>query len=225
MTATGVPAGTKVSASAEVHSSHIRAAMGEFLATQDRHAPISTANLRATYTESTSYLMAVICQFHAQMPVLKFTDRLMAEISAGATVVDVGCAGGITGLTLAREGFRVTFHDFEGLGLDFVRHYAAREGLDVRVVPYGEEPAGFHHDWAVALDVIEHTGNELGFLRWMKQMGDTVAFSIPTVGFEPPYRPVVDAWIDREAVEWVVRRRYEVLYWQMIENRTFVVFR
>lgn len=207
------------------HSSHIRAAMLDFFRDRGNSVPVSPNNLMATYTESVPYLLNTVCEFHQQTPVLAFTDRLVAEIPAGASVVDVGCAGGITGLTLARKGRAVTFHDFEGLGLAFIRHYAATEGLTVRVVPYGQEPSPFKHDWAVALDVIEHTGNALGFLKWMKGMGETVAFSIPSVGFEPPYVNVVDRWMDHEALRWVLERRHDLLYWNSVENRTFCVYR
>jgi hypothetical protein len=97
--------------------------------------------------------------------------------------------------------------------------------IDVSVYPYDEKRRRHTHSWAVALDVIEHTGNHLGFLSWMKTLGDTVAFTVPHVSYRPPYVEVLDEWVDIEALLWVIERRYDLVRHYVAEGRTFVVYR
>lgn len=224
------------------------------------------------YTQSPKYLAEIIAPFHTQSDVLRCLAWLADSIEPHHTVWDVGCSCGFTGLVLAKMGRQVGFHDFEGLALDFIRHYAALEGLEVEVYPYPElrvtemqmhrfkeamleapeklngrnpatafevwakeegswTPGGLgipmpaHRDWAIALDVIEHTGNQLGFLRWMKDLGSTVVFSIPDTPFLPPYVPVVDAWVDTAALVWTIEKRYHLIDMVTDSDRTYVIYR
>ena len=235
--------------------------------------PDGDADMRAMYTQSPRYLRDVIAPFHMQEDVLRCMAWLAGNVQPHHTVWDVGCSCGFTGLTLARLGRKVAFHDFEGLALQFIRWYAAGENLDnVEVVPYMQrfdtERAAYefelwlegnksrfdgqtthdafvawaketgcyvgevaelcqpeHRDWAIALDVIEHTGNHLGFLRWMKELGSTVVFSVPNPPFLPPYMPVVDEWVDTQAIIWTIERRHQLLDTLQDNGRTYLVYR
>jgi cyclopropane fatty-acyl-phospholipid synthase-like methyltransferase len=198
--------------------------LSEYLDGRDVSEP-EQGDLMGLYTRSALYLQRNVAAFHKQQATIRFTVWLAAHIPPGATVWDVGCSCGITGLLLAERGYEVGFYDFEGLGLAFVRWYAGEEGLAVEVLPYREHPPPARRDWAIGLDVMEHTGNHLGFLRWMKDLGETVAFSVPHVTYRPPFVLVLDQWVDVEASEWVIERRYETLYHKGGDGHTFVVYR
>ena len=184
--------------------------------------PMSEMDLRATYTQSWDYL-AYIGNFHADKPVGSFLAHIADLITDGDTVVDIGCGAGYTGLQLAALGCKVTFHDFAGYGLEFIAWYAQREGLAVRIVPYGTDLE--QHDFAVAFDVLEHTGNHLGALRWLAGLGRTVALCYPTAAYRPPFHPVFDEWVDDEAVHWMLEKRHRILHWAWHEERRFAIFR
>lgn len=183
---------------------------------------MSVDDLPGTYTNSPEYLKHLI-SFHADGTKQEALSWLREHIHRDESLIDVGCAAGFTGLAFALLGYsRVTLHDFEGLGLGFARWFVERYALPVSVVPYGMSVD--RHDWAVALDVIEHTGNHLGFLRWMDELGRTVAITHPTVEFTPPYAPVLDQWVDGEALVWCIERRYRILEHGFKHNRRFIVF-
>jgi hypothetical protein len=178
----------------------------------------------ATYTRSPGYLLHTLCDFHRQNNVLAFIQWLRENIPPGATVWDVGCASGFTGLTLALlDGYDVAFHDYDGLGLGFVLWAAKRAEVQVRAVPYDDYAPVEKRDWAVALDVIEHTGNHLGFVRWMSELGDTVAISFPHATYFPPYTQVLDEWVDVDGIKLIINERYNVLL-DYYEDRTYMVF-
>ena len=180
------------------------------------------------YTESPSYLR-YLGDFHHQNAVVEFMDWLLANIEPSATVWDVGCVNGYTGLVLALHGYDVAFHDYEGIGLDFIRWVEPilgdinGNGVKISITPYTTD-AVLKRDWAIALDVIEHTPNALGFVRWMKELGDTVAFSFPEARFLPPYLPVLDQWTDGEALRWVIDKRYDLKTSFIADGRTYIVF-
>ena len=173
------------------------------------------------YTKSPSYLR-YLGQFHVQNAVVEFMDWLLETIPQDALVYDVGCVCGYTGLVLAMNGYDVAFHDYEGLGLQFVREFGSAHGLPVTVIPYGM-PAPMR-DWAIALDVIEHTPNQLGFIRWMTELGRTVVFSFPGTYYVAPFKPQLDRWVDAEAIGWVLERRYDIIKHHVADMRTYWVF-
>lgn len=119
------------------HTLEITAALREFMA--DKEGPrTDPANPFATYTTSPEYLLHTITAFHSNTGVQGIIGDVLKHIQPGETVVDVGCSCGFTGLTIAMQGRAVTFHDFESLGLQFIRWFAERKGLIVSVIPYGD---------------------------------------------------------------------------------------
>jgi len=94
--------------------------------------------------------------------------------------------------------------------------------LDTQVVPYDEDPGV--HDVAISLDVIEHTGNHLGYLRWISRLAKRVMICFPLMGFAPPFEVVIDEWVDAEAVRWVLEKRYKVVSDYCIDSRQFFVW-
>ncbi len=162
-----------------------------------------------TYTASPDYLISVI-SFHGNRNVAAFEESV--KPSAGTKIIDVGCCSGITGLNLAVQGYPVTFHDFEGLGLDFIRWFSERHALNTEVIPYGQELER-HHDIAIALDVLEHTGNHLAFIKWISYLAGRVMICYPlSVPFMPPYEKVLDEWVDDLAIRDIVRHRYKLIH-------------
>ena len=175
------------------------------------------------YTASPSYLR-YLGDFHTQRAVVEFMEWLLGAMPKDATVYDVGCVCGYTGLPLAMRGYDVAFHDYEGLGLQFVRWFTGQHNgaLATSVVPYGQPTQ--QRDWAIALDVIEHTSNQLGFLRWLKELGRTAVFSFPMATYLPPYNNPLDQWVDGEAILWILERRYNVIEHYVADMRTYVVY-
>ena len=174
------------------------------------------------YTRSPGYLR-YLGAFHSQPQVNDFMGWLISAIPQGSTIYDVGCVCGYTGLVLALAGFDVAFHDYEGLGLDFVRWmHESNEDLNISVIPYGQ-PAP-KRDWAIALDVIEHTTNQLGFVRWMADLGRVASFSFPGVAYTPPFEFPLDQWIDAEAILMTISLRYRVTRCNVVDGRTYITF-
>ncbi|KKL85249.1 hypothetical protein LCGC14_1956620, partial [marine sediment metagenome] len=58
------------------------------------------------------------------------------------------------------------------------------------------------YDIAVALDVMEHTGNHLGFVRWISELAQRVVVCYPRMEFSPPYVTVVDelSWSNQSSL-------------------------
>jgi len=200
----------------------------EFLA--DKEGPrIDPGNPRVTYTESPEYLLNIIAAFHSGSGVRGIVAWLMEHIEPSQSVIDVGCTCGFTCLPLAMAGRLVTFHDFEGLGLQFIRWFAEKEGIPVQVVPYGDDhgltESEKQRKWAVALDVIEHTGEHVGFLHWMKTLGVTVAFSHPAIRWHEPWQTKLDEHVDHEGLRMVIEDRYEILHESNTAGRQFMVYR
>ena len=85
-------------------------------------------------------------------------------------IIDVGCASGLTGFRFVNKGHLVTFHDFEGIGLEFIRWFLKdrKYGNAHWVVPYGNSLPYGRYDAVVSIDVLEHTGNHLGYLKWLE---------------------------------------------------------
>ena len=199
----------------------LRLALTQFL-TGREGPPASPHDLAATYTRSPAYLKYCSAMHHEDVAWRAF-DWLLNDIREGESVVEAGCLTGMAGLRLAAAGKRVTFHDFEGLALEFIRWYIQQNGVTASVVPYGKRVE--QHDWCVSFDVLEHTCNVLGAVRWFKELGRTVAMTYPIVPYQHPHVPVIDEWIDHEALMWVLEQRYEVLERWERGTRKFIVYR
>ena len=174
------------------------------------------------YTSSPSYLKLTM-DYHANIHLVDLQRWFNNRIQG--TVVDVGCATGVVGLSLAHKGMPVAFHDFEGIGLEFIRWYAQKHHLDYTTIPYGQPIA--QYDWAIALDVLEHTPNPLTFLRWISELGKNVFITYPcSIDFQPPYEPLrTDEWTDDEAIVWVVEKRYEMFLNYRVDGRRYIGFK
>jgi hypothetical protein len=176
------------------------------------NTPVSNRDKAGTYTKSVDYIKELY-EFHCDPWVLGFMasfHEMLGKTPRLKSITDVGCVFGFSGLPLAHAGYHVTFHDFEGYGLEFIKWYIAREKLDAEVIPYG----GVVHrqDVVLAIDVLEHTGNHLGAIKWFKELGDVVALSYPVrVPWKPPFEPSgLDEWIDDELMCMALRFRYQV---------------
>ena len=189
--------------------------------------PISAEAKQGTYTASLDYL-AYCSQFHYTPPMEHFfCHYLAAHIQDGQNVLEVGCLTGTSGLVLGRlKQVHLSFHDFEGLGLDFIRVYCQLEGIKAEVIPYA--PTGLlrgGYDWVLALDVLEHTGNHLGFIKWVASLGYNVALCYPiTTYFSPPHVAVLDEWVDDEAIQWTIERRYKMIVSYCLDGRRYMIF-
>jgi len=194
--------------------------LNEFLADKGS-APYSTADKMAAYTGSPEYL-TYTTYFHHDVHVKEFTEGINPR--PGSTFIDVGCCSGFTGLLLAHRGYKVTFHDFDGLGLKFVRWYSEKHNLDTDVIPYGQE-LPVRYDIAISLDVMEHTGNHLGYLRWITELADRAMICYPLMPFSPPHDDVLDEWIDDNAICDIVNCRYKLVDSYIAGgNRRFLVW-
>ena len=205
----------------EVIESFFANELDEFCRQHPSDVPISETDLIETYTKSTKYLKYTIA-FHFNPYVLMFMKTAFGR-QEKADIIDVGCCSGFTGLMLAIRGHRVTFHDFEGVGLDFIRWVSNRHNLDTTVIPYGD-PVECRYDIAVALDVMEHTGNHLGFVRWISELARRVVVCYPRMEFSPPYVTVVDEWIDDEGVRMGIGSRYNVIVDYEGGGRRFMIW-
>ena len=177
---------------------------------------------RHTYIASGEYLK-YLRLFHEDPAVVKFHMFLLTMIATQETVIDVGCGCGFTGWPFAVRGSQVSFHDFEGLGLEFIRQWSHRMNFSTQVLAYGHSGTG--HDWALAFDVLEHTGNHLGAIKWLRQLGEKVALCYPIqVEHQPPYAEGLDEWVDDEAIGWMLNRRYRVLESYVENGRRFLIY-
>jgi 2-polyprenyl-3-methyl-5-hydroxy-6-metoxy-1,4-benzoquinol methylase len=188
--------------------------------------PVSTSDKLRTYTTSPQYL-AYCAQYHQSPDVAQFLLTVAGLIQPGDSLVDVGCCAGFTGLMLAGyDKYPVTFHDYGGIGLDFLRWVLANHDYpQTRVIPYHQpiEP----HKWVVACDVLEHTGNHLATLRWLSELSSYgVVLCYPTApAFAPPYvTDRLDEWVDDEAIQWVIERRYKVITSYIEETRRYTIY-
>jgi len=125
---------------------------------------IENSTVEDLYTKSINYMTSTTT-FHLSMSTIEFIASLTGLIDANHLVVDVGACSGFTGLSVALAGKGdVTLYDFDGVGAEFIRYFIEQEGLtDCRFLPYSPENDKKKYDWAVALDVLEHSGNHLAW--------------------------------------------------------------
>jgi hypothetical protein len=191
------------------------------------HISTSNTDKVQTYTKSTDYFFETM-EYHRCPYVQEFNGVALQAMGAFKmhTAVDVGCAWGVTGLVVAEHGIPVTFHDFEGAGLDFLRWTKNNGNLKdkINVVPYGDPIK--RHGTCLAFDVLEHTGNHLAALRWFKELGDLVIMCYPTrVPLLEPFKPYgLDEWVDDEAIMWTIQRRYQLIYSSLRYSWRSIVF-
>ncbi len=184
--------------------------------------PVSAEEKVGTYTESTQYLKNTT-HYHFDVDMKPFTEEALSGPNVGE-IIDVGCCSGLMGLVMALREYWVTFHDFEGVGLAFVRWMIERHGLEGEVIPYGQEVTR-RYDTVIATDVLEHTGNHLGFIRWVSGLGKRVIVTYPQIAFSPPHVEVIDEWVDDEVIVRVVEERYEVVTNYLRNGRRFLIWR
>lgn len=184
--------------------------------------PDFLSDKRLTYTDSPEYLLYTT-SFHHDASIRALIEPLSPPV--GTTIIDVGCCSGFTGLSLAMNGYRVAFHDFEGLGLSFIRWFSDRQELNTQVIPYGSEMTE-RYDLAIALDVMEHTGNHLGFIRWISSLAHKVIVCYPLMPFAPPYSDQIDEWVDDQVIRSVVESRYKLFddYLSTSGDRRFLIW-
>ena len=176
------------------------------------------------YTESVAYLDTLF-GMHREKALQDCLAVISDRILFKERIVDVGCAAGLTGLPFALAGYHVTFHDYEGLGLRFLRHFIAEQQLAAVVVPYGEPIE--QHDWALAVDVIEHTGDQLACLKWLESLGKKILLTYPlTIEYQPPYLVSrVDEWVDDLGIVSLVDYRYKVFLCVKCEQRRYLGYK
>jgi SAM-dependent methyltransferase len=93
-----------------------------------------------------------------------YLSLLTRAVSPPARILDYGCGIGSDGLCLLEAGYRVAFADFANPSIEYLRWRLARRGLraDIYDVEADEIPSNF--ELVYAFDVIEHAGDQLGFL-------------------------------------------------------------
>ena len=96
----------------------------------------------------------------------------------------------------------------------------------LRTVGYEEDyELDAPYNIVVALDVLEHTGNHLGFLKWIEGLGEKAFISFPYITkFYPPYEPVIDEWVDVDAISSIIVERYENVDFHRIDGRIFIQY-
>lgn len=192
---------------------------------------VESDKLYQLYTESSIYQL-YITEFHDD-PYIQDFIKILSDVSRHTfeklgrktDFVDVGCGSGFTGLILALSGnYHVVFHDFEGLGLDFVKDYLSQNPqISGSVIPYGLNVP--QHTVAVALDVMEHTHNHLCTLRWLKELGSYVALTYPLKEYKPPFILEIDEYVDDESLLYICEHKYKVILSEIANGRRFLIYK
>lgn len=210
------------------HIRKLQASLNEYLSKVQDTIPVSdTQSLMEVYTQSIDYVTSTT-RYHLEGPIIRFIASLSVLISPKDAIVDVGTCSGFTGFLMALAGkLDVTFYDYEGIGSDFIEYFIEQEDLaeQCRFLPYSSDNDKRKYDWVIALDVLEHTGNQLAFIKWLTNMGKNVAITYPmSIGFTPPWFKVVDDWVDDEAILKIIGDRYVISKNYTTQNRRFLVF-
>lgn len=203
---------------------HLTRRLDEFTLGRDNGILFDAKNPLSIYTCSIGYLSDVI-QYHRTPDMARFILSLLDRIEPGDSIVDAGCASGFTGLSLAQYGReRVTFHDFPGVGLEFLSWFIKTESLKTaKVVAYGQPIE--QHQWCLACDMLEHTGNHLATLRWLSTLGQKVALCYPlSVPFSPPYVRTIDEWVDDEMIQAAIARRNTIIETDIRDGRRYTIY-
>lgn len=205
------------------HQARLAVKLAIFL---DKKKPLGTNSddLEETYTRSTEYL-TYTTQFHRAADIAEFLVKVINQIKPGDTITDVGCHSGFTGLSVVMAGKqRVTFHDFEGIGLEFVEWYIEHNDIgEARIIPYGTNPS--RSKWVLAFDVLEHTGNQLAALKWLELLTNHyVAMTYPLIGYHPPYIKPIDEYVDDEAIQMVIDSRYTIKESYIADGHRFTIY-
>ena len=164
------------------------------------------------YQSSLSYLLdAMIWNLYNRK--LHVMETIVQNIKKDKSVLDLGCASGVTGLVLLKLGYDVSFSDFSGAPQLVINRLEPK-----RFFPYGKEPVC---DWVVALDVIEHVANPLSFVRWIYELchiGAIVTYPILPV-WQPPYQKLeIDNYVDTELLLPVIRKLFRISYMTEIDG-------
>lgn len=175
------------------------------------------------YTQSPWY-QYYTTEWHLDPNVQHFINLIHEMSAADTSYIDVGCAAGLTGLTIAhlRPTQLVTFYDFPGIGQEFILDHSARYHLNTRFIPYGQ--ALTRHTIALCFDVLEHTAMHTGTLEWLRYLGDNCAVTYPLRPFRPPFIKEADEYVDDEALQWVAEKRYHISMTQVANQRRFMLY-
>jgi hypothetical protein len=205
----------------------LRTALNEFITQHESESLPENIPIMDLYTKSAEYLTWTTI-YHLDLSTIEFIASLASLIAEDDSVIDVGACTGFAGFSVALAGRNnVTFYDFEGIGAEFIRYFIDQEELTERCkfLPYSLKNDKQKYTWSIALDVLEHSGNQLAFLQWLANLGEKVAITYPlSVPFNPPYIQLIDDWVDDEAIVELVGKRYNILENYTTNGRRFLIF-
>ena len=187
---------------------------------------VSAYRKNDTYKKSVRYIRDNASPFHTDHHVQNYLSNYIVKLDSPKKVIDVGCASGITGLNFLEFGHHVTFHDYDGIGLEFLRWLRFSEKRqNMLISSYECSLSHTPYDIVVAFDVLEHTGNHLGFLKWMESLGKSIVLCFPySQGFTPPYEPQLDEWVDVDAICNIINLKYKNVDLIRLNNRLFAKY-
>lgn len=206
---------------------------GKLLEWAEQHPEVwetrnNVGTLPSLYQTSLKYLLATM-GYHQDAELECFLVKVRERIQQEGKVLDLGCATGVVGTWFLLQGYPVAFQDYMGWGLKFLQEQPWESivnwEVDVpEIIAYGHQVLDV--DWVLALDVIEHAGDPLRFLHWIGKLGKNIALSYPIeIPFQPPYLPQrTDEWVDDEAVNWVVAKRYNLLESYKANGRRYIAY-
>jgi hypothetical protein len=174
---------------------------------------VSIDDEMGTYTNAPKYFYETL-SYHKDIWVQDYLTLVLKETSGLGSVVDMGCAFGITGLCFTMQQKMVTFHDYPGIGLDFISFVKEHSDLGkyITVIPYGEPVR--QHKLCLAFDVLEHIPSVHSALYYFKEIGDVVAMTYPCrVPRRAPFeKEGLDRWLDDELIQRTLMWRYQLRY-------------